>query len=128
MYGNLTQAYIKLGDYKNALLVCLPSIGILGEAPAKYYIALSDILFSLEYHTESLRNIYYVGYNYNMDQSQRILKIIPLVTPLNFCFVCKVYGKSLKKCGKCKIVKYCSPQCQKIDWETHKKKCFENKF
>ncbi|EON63549.1 hypothetical protein W97_02777 [Coniosporium apollinis CBS 100218] len=29
----------------------------------------------------------------------------------------------LKRCGKCKVVLYCSPECQKADWKTHKRFC-----
>jgi hypothetical protein len=31
---------------------------------------------------------------------------------------------SLKRCTSCKIVNYCSPQCQKLDWKLiHKNEC-----
>ena len=30
---------------------------------------------------------------------------------------------TLKKCGRCKAVSYCSPQCQKTDWKSHKMTC-----
>ncbi|KAK0666788.1 hypothetical protein QBC41DRAFT_366638 [Cercophora samala] len=32
-------------------------------------------------------------------------------------------GGELFKCSKCKKVKYCSRECQKIDWQDHKKVC-----
>jgi hypothetical protein len=114
IYGNMTQTYMKLGEFKNALEVCIKSITIVREPPTKYYLALSDILFSLEYYTESLRICNYVVYTYKFNQSERISKIFPRVTPLNFCFVCKAYGKSLKKCGNCKIVKYSPLNCNKL--------------
>ena len=31
--------------------------------------------------------------------------------------------KKLKTCSKCKTVAYCSKECQKKDWEGHKKDC-----
>lgn len=38
---------------------------------------------------------------------------------------CEVSGEdnALKKCGKCKIVRYCSPECQKAHWKEHKLVC-----
>ncbi|KAF7305727.1 MYND-type domain-containing protein [Mycena chlorophos] len=41
------------------------------------------------------------------------------------CFVCKEPGEDLKRCGKCKMVSYCSRECQKRDWENHKVVCFK---
>lgn len=32
-------------------------------------------------------------------------------------------GRTLKKCGKCKEVVYCSKECQAADWSKHKKGC-----
>ncbi len=31
--------------------------------------------------------------------------------------------KSAKKCSGCKLVRYCSPECQIADWPTHKQSC-----
>jgi hypothetical protein len=39
------------------------------------------------------------------------------------CCVCKKYGMSLSKCSACKSVYYCSAECQKKDWGTHKESC-----
>nr|GAT49254.1 predicted protein [Mycena chlorophos] len=41
------------------------------------------------------------------------------------CFVCKEPGEDLKRCGKCKMVSYCSRECQKRDWANHKAVCFK---
>ena len=42
---------------------------------------------------------------------------------------CKSYEVSYK-CGNCKCVSYCSRECQKADWKTHKLVCnqLSNKF
>lgn len=32
-------------------------------------------------------------------------------------------GATLSLCGRCKKVRYCSPECQKKDWKSHKKVC-----
>ncbi|TVY45752.1 putative protein MSS51-like protein, mitochondrial [Lachnellula occidentalis] len=40
------------------------------------------------------------------------------------CFTCLTASSNLKKCGTCKRVSYCSPKCQKTDWQRdHKKTC-----
>lgn len=36
-------------------------------------------------------------------------------------------GKALMKCGRCRVVEYCSAECQKGDWATHKKVCVGKK-
>ncbi len=38
---------------------------------------------------------------------------------------CEVCGKTsqIRKCGRCKIIQYCSIQCQKTDWPSHKSDC-----
>jgi hypothetical protein len=43
--------------------------------------------------------------------------------PINwFCEQCKKTGP-WKKCSKCKYARYCSEDCQKLHWPTHKEKC-----
>ncbi|KAJ1429411.1 hypothetical protein B484DRAFT_328975 [Ochromonadaceae sp. CCMP2298] len=37
------------------------------------------------------------------------------------CFVCN--EKSVHTCDKCRSVSYCSPECQRSDWKTHKIAC-----
>lgn len=32
-------------------------------------------------------------------------------------------GGELKKCGRCSPAKYCSAQCQRVDWKKHKATC-----
>jgi plasmid rolling circle replication initiator protein Rep len=37
------------------------------------------------------------------------------------CNLCE--NKATYQCGKCKITRYCSKECQIEDWERHKKIC-----
>ena len=39
------------------------------------------------------------------------------------CKRCHKGGEKLLFCGKCKHVRYCDRECQRIDWERHKKEC-----
>ncbi|KAK7028322.1 hypothetical protein R3P38DRAFT_2935379 [Favolaschia claudopus] len=39
------------------------------------------------------------------------------------CDECGKDGVSLKNCGKCRIARYCSSECQKKAWPSHKKNC-----
>ena len=41
------------------------------------------------------------------------------------CNVCNLASTKMKWCKKCKIVRYCSKKCQKIDWKrnNHKRLC-----
>ncbi|KAI3331448.1 putative MYND domain protein [Xylariaceae sp. AK1471] len=39
------------------------------------------------------------------------------------CNSCKKASPKLKKCAKCSTTLYCSRDCQKADWKTHKKIC-----
>ncbi|KAK7028323.1 hypothetical protein R3P38DRAFT_2935392 [Favolaschia claudopus] len=39
------------------------------------------------------------------------------------CNQCGKVDSSLKNCGRCKIARYCSNECQKKSWPSHKKNC-----
>ena len=41
------------------------------------------------------------------------------------CNICNLASTKMKWCKKCKIVRYCSKKCQKIDWNrnNHKQLC-----
>jgi hypothetical protein len=39
------------------------------------------------------------------------------------CATCNMSHESLKKCGGCKTVRYCSERCQTEDWTEHKRVC-----
>jgi radical SAM protein with 4Fe4S-binding SPASM domain len=36
-------------------------------------------------------------------------------------------AKPFKKCGRCRLVSYCSAECQKEDWRSHSAYCVEKK-
>ncbi|KAL8594792.1 hypothetical protein ACOMHN_047510 [Nucella lapillus] len=42
---------------------------------------------------------------------------------LEMCQKCQSKGKNMKKCGRCLEVTYCSRDCQKVDWVSHKVTC-----
>ncbi len=39
------------------------------------------------------------------------------------CNGCKITGKPMKVCGRCKNAYYCRESCQRQDWSRHKKEC-----
>lgn len=39
------------------------------------------------------------------------------------CGTCGLRGGSLLKCGGCGVRKYCDRQCQRNEWQVHKKAC-----
>lgn len=43
--------------------------------------------------------------------------------PSSFCWTCRLKGCPLFKCSKCQLAYYCSAQCQKDHWSTHKLLC-----
>ncbi|KAJ7610546.1 hypothetical protein DFH06DRAFT_1246058 [Mycena polygramma] len=46
------------------------------------------------------------------------------------CFACfhTKDRSELKECGRCRLVRYCSSECQKKDWKEHKKVCGQTRF
>ncbi|KAH7926180.1 hypothetical protein BV22DRAFT_1194548 [Leucogyrophana mollusca] len=51
----------------------------------------------------------------------------PLATsPAPSCAACQKKQLNLRLCGKCKKVRYCSPECQKKDWKAHKAHCTQS--
>ena len=64
------------------------------------------------------------------EESQKDTKqTLPLEssTPTHSCAYCGVSDstKNVKMmlCGRCELIKYCSANCQKLDWAGHKKVC-----
>ncbi|KAJ7206573.1 hypothetical protein GGX14DRAFT_637636 [Mycena pura] len=54
----------------------------------------------------------------------------PAIT-LYACYTCSLETKNhtdLKTCGRCHLVRYCSSECQKNDWPSHKKFCSQERF
>lgn len=53
------------------------------------------------------------------------VNIINKEVKIKVCFYCGKNNTSMKKCSKCKYAYYCSVDCQKEHWNTHKKTCKE---
>lgn len=43
---------------------------------------------------------------------------------MNTCKVCSKTNENMQICSACKSVDYCSRDCQKLDWKSHKTSCF----
>ena len=50
---------------------------------------------------------------------------MPRQTPI--CQTCSKAGTALLKCATCKVVYYCSKECQQLHWSAHKRHCKEVK-
>jgi hypothetical protein len=42
------------------------------------------------------------------------------------CLNRKCPNKGIHVCGKCKVVRYCSKECQEFDWKNHKPLCYQD--
>lgn len=49
---------------------------------------------------------------------------VPII--LKCCWTCKLVRSDLPTCAKCKDVYYCSRECQKKDFQNHKKECVKS--
>ena len=43
------------------------------------------------------------------------------------CSFCQQSSGSMKRCGRCRRTTYCSAECQRMDWDFHKKLCTPSK-
>jgi hypothetical protein len=46
-----------------------------------------------------------------------------LATLCHKCLSISKDGRALQRCSGCKVLRYCSTQCQKADWPSHKQEC-----
>ncbi|KAL4254243.1 MYND-type zinc finger protein samB [Abortiporus biennis] len=75
-------------------------------------VANSSVLALASARQPSMENIENLQYTRDNDFNSRC----------NFCF--KNVGRAnLKKCAQCQMVRYCSKECQKSAWKTHKPRC-----
>lgn len=63
---------------------------------------------------------------YDLTDSQQLYGEPPSRTVVSLCRRCnriQYGGKSFFHCGGCYHTQYCSPECQKLHWEQHRKEC-----
>jgi hypothetical protein len=72
-----------------------------------------------------------VGYSDDggVEFGDEILELAKELTAKNWCSGCgaaqREDGRQLLICGKCKKDKYCSTECQKKAWKSHKRDCVQ---
>ncbi|KAF7346765.1 hypothetical protein MSAN_01815000 [Mycena sanguinolenta] len=49
------------------------------------------------------------------------------LTQCQYCFKSRGPGVTLQRCGACEVDLYCSKECQRAAWKTHKRKCAINR-
>jgi len=55
--------------------------------------------------------------------SEKDIKKPPQYNLEKRCFVCQNNEIELSLCSRCRLIYYCSPECQKKDWKNHKDYC-----
>lgn len=69
-------------------------------------------------HSHSHGHVHGPNCNHGPQEPQR-----PKIIGVTACATCKKSSVPLQKCSRCKSVAYCSVQCQKQAWGTHKLTC-----
>lgn len=105
---------------------------------------LRDVLYPL---ISSNIIVYVFNERMRINVNEQVLQIPLVVTDDNFCGLAidfDSFGNEIKeykwnfnfecnqckkfcgpnKCGKCRLVTYCSKQCQVVDWKSHKLNCY----
>jgi hypothetical protein len=60
-------------------------------------------------------------YKYDAHNVASMATLLPIIEVANFCAVCDKDASS--RCSRCQGVRYCSTQCQREHWATHKEIC-----
>ena len=74
------------------------------------------------YHVDMFGSVYVN----ELEESENMGKesyTIRTVSFLPVCNRCKEIRKNLRRCSRCKLVKYCDSKCQIADWIHHKEMC-----
>lgn len=64
---------------------------------------------------------------FSVDEFMKAKKLQEIKNRESKCRNCErtkhVSGADLSVCARCRVVKYCSVECQKAHWNVHKKEC-----
>ncbi len=58
---------------------------------------------------------------YSLEYAVKIRELFPKKNNVCERTACEI--STMKKCGACGFVVYCTPACQKLDWKFHKPTC-----
>ena len=107
----LAETYIKLKEYKNALVAATRLKKLAKKNNLPEQIRISRLLID-EINQKDSHDLYCEKENIKseIDSSK--------------CVKCNSIGKY--HCGSCKLVNYCSPDCQMSDWKSHRIVCDNN--
>ncbi len=108
-------------DASGAPFFVIEGLGLAGEPVRKLSGAQPTSVFSKVFRDLVAAHQAFVDL-----QAQKEAALVAATADVNAAIgtVCAVCGNAAKsKCSRCKTRRYCSPECQKRDWATHKESC-----
>ncbi len=72
-------------------------------------------------YKEAMLIRYRMEKTYSLEYAVKIRELFPKKDNICESTTCKI--STMKKCGACSFVVYCTPACQKLDWKFHKPTC-----
>merc|ERR1719354_369047 len=98
---------------------------VLSFACKPEYWSIIDLLLSYNSKPKDYEEIWKIRYKmencYSLDYAVKIRELFPKKN--NVCERTECEISTVKKCGACGFVVYCTPACQKLDWKFHKPTC-----
>ncbi len=71
-------------------------------------------------HVDMFGSVYVIELEESEGKRSYLIRTVSFLPACNFC---NEIRKNLRRCSRCKLVKYCDSKCQKADWIHHKDMC-----